>query len=90
MFKSQTSSRGGKTFKYRIFTRDGKYCIQIGKESIEDEFHLTQVIIIDIHRYISLRLLYKAGDKNVFNNYRPVSLLPQYSKVLEKLFNVKT
>ena len=31
--------------------------------------------------------LYKSGIKNVFNNYRPVSLLPQFSKILEKIFN---
>ena len=31
--------------------------------------------------------LYKSGCKNIFSNYRPVSLLPQFSKVLEKLFN---
>ena len=31
--------------------------------------------------------LYKAGDKNVFTNYRPVSILPQFSKVLQKVFN---
>ena len=30
--------------------------------------------------------LYKSGDKSNFTNYRPVSLLPQFSKVLEKLF----
>lgn len=30
--------------------------------------------------------LYKSGDKSKFNNYRPVSLLPQLSKVLEKAF----
>lgn len=30
--------------------------------------------------------LYKSGDKHSFNNYRPVSLLSQFSKVLEKLF----
>ena len=32
-------------------------------------------------------LLFKSGEKNVLNNYRPVSLLPQFSKVLEKLFS---
>ena len=30
--------------------------------------------------------IYKAGDKSKFNNYRPVSLLSQFSKILEKLF----
>ncbi len=33
--------------------------------------------------------LYKTGNQNVFNNYRPVSLLPQISKILEKLFSEK-
>lgn len=31
--------------------------------------------------------LYKTGDKHHFTNYRPVSLLPQFSKILEKIFN---
>jgi len=31
--------------------------------------------------------LYKTGDKHHFTNYRPVSLLPQLSKILEKVFN---
>ena len=33
--------------------------------------------------------LYKGGSKNKFTNYRPVSLLPQFSKILEKLFDVR-
>uniref|UniRef100_A0A8C7XUM2 Reverse transcriptase domain-containing protein n=1 Tax=Oryzias sinensis TaxID=183150 RepID=A0A8C7XUM2_9TELE len=33
--------------------------------------------------------IYKSGDKHQFTNYRPVSLLPQFSKILEKIFNDK-
>ena len=34
---------------------------------------------------IAKRLLYKNGDNHHFTNYRPVSLLPQFSKILENL-----
>ena len=29
--------------------------------------------------------LYKSGAHNVFTNYRPVSILPTFSKILEKI-----
>ena len=30
--------------------------------------------------------LYKAGEKDFFTNYRPVSLLPEFSKILENIY----
>ena len=33
--------------------------------------------------------LYKSNGKNEFTNYRPVSLLPQFSNILENLFGIR-
>ena len=30
--------------------------------------------------------LHKKGNKNILDNFRPISLLPQFSKIYEKLF----
>ena len=34
-------------------------------------------------------LLFKGGDKKNINNYRPISLLPAFSKVLEKAVRIQ-
>ena len=36
-----------------------------------------------------IKPIYKAGDKQLFNNYRPISLLPVISKLLEKLIYIR-
>ena len=33
--------------------------------------------------------LFKSGEKDIFTNYRPVSLLSQFSKILEKLVDIR-
>lgn len=33
--------------------------------------------------------IHKSGEKNNFTNYRPISILPQFSKILEKLFVIR-
>ena len=33
--------------------------------------------------------IFKAGDKGSFNNYTPISLLPQFSKIVQTLFNAR-
>ena len=33
--------------------------------------------------------IFKNGQKTEFTNYRPISILTQFSKILEKLFNLR-
>lgn len=33
--------------------------------------------------------IYKAGEKHIFSNYRPVSVLSQFSKIPEKKFSTR-
>ena len=41
----------------------------------------------DVMKIARVIPLFKSGYKHVFTNYRPVSLLPQFSKIFERLFN---
>jgi len=33
--------------------------------------------------------IFKSGNQHLFNNYRPISLLPAFSKLLEKIISIK-
>ena len=48
---------------------------------------LEQGIFPDDMKIARVIPLFKAGDKQNVSNYRPISLLPQFSKILEKVFN---
>jgi len=58
---------------------------------------LTHVLMLSLKRRVvskDLKIvkvipLFKAGDPSLFNNYRPISILPCFSKVLEKLVYVR-
>ena len=43
-------------------------------------------VVPDSMKIAKIIPLFKSGDKTKFTNYRPVALLPQFSKILEKLF----
>lgn len=40
-------------------------------------------------KIVKVILFYKAGNEHHFTNYRPFSLLPQFSKILKKPFNTR-
>ena len=47
---------------------------------------LSKGIVPDKMKIAKVIPLYKAEDKFIFNNHRPVSFLPAFSKILEKVF----
>uniref|UniRef100_A0A8C6LE27 Reverse transcriptase domain-containing protein n=1 Tax=Nothobranchius furzeri TaxID=105023 RepID=A0A8C6LE27_NOTFU len=61
-------------------------------ESVIDPFtyicnlSLSTGVFPDAMKIAKVVPLFKNGDKHNFTNYRPVSLLPQFSKILEKVF----
>ena len=50
---------------------------------------INQGIFPDIYKLAQVIPLYKGGDKENLNSYRPISLLPALGKLLEKVITVK-
>ena len=50
---------------------------------------LNEAVFPDAMKIAKILPIFKAGNKEEFTNYRPVSLLPQFSKVLEKIFDAR-
>jgi Notch-like protein len=40
-------------------------------------------------KYATLRPLFKKGDKDNINHYRPISILTSFSKILEKVMHIR-
>ena len=57
------------------------------KKIIPHILTLSQGIFPDEMKIARIIPLFKSGDKQNVSNYRPISLLPQFSKILEKIFN---
>jgi len=48
---------------------------------------LAQGIYPERLKFSLIKPIYKSGDKSSLSNYRPISLLPVFSKILEKVIH---
>ena len=46
---------------------------------------LSTAVFPDQLKIAIIKPIYKSGNRHIFNNYRPISLLPIFSKILEKI-----
>ena len=50
---------------------------------------LSNAVFPDLLKVAIIKPIYKAGHKYCFSNYRPISLLPIFSKILEKILHLQ-
>jgi hypothetical protein len=70
-----------------ISSRILEYCIEEISKPLGHIFNvsLEQGVYPERMKYASLRHIYKTGEKSDMSNYRPISLLIAFSKVLERV-----
>lgn len=50
-----------------------------------NSFSVENGIVPDQMKIANVVPVFKSGNKQLFNNYRPISILPAFSKILEKI-----
>ena len=83
-------------FKSKLFEGFDKVSSKLIKETIEHiAMPLTHIINKSLEmgvvpnnmKIAKLIPVFKSGDRKLFSNYRPISILPEFSKVMEKIVN---
>ena len=66
--------------------KDLKYALSLPLSIIINN-SLSEGLVPDMAKLAKIIPIYKAKDKNNISNYRPISLLPVISKILEKVIH---
>jgi hypothetical protein len=82
MLKGKTSARFDEIPEFLV-----KRCINFFKVPLTHVFNLSLKfgIIPELMKIAKIRPLFKKGDKLEIHNYRPISVLSVFSKILEKI-----
>ena len=76
---------------YNINMETVKKCIDVIVKPLTNIFNksFNTGVFPDSMKTAKVVPIFKSGNKSEFTNYRPISLLPQFSKILEKLFDIR-